>query len=422
MTESWIQIGADLTSLSRRDPYQGTMPSRPVHPSKAARVATPRGRDSGPDGPREFSTRAVYAIFACWTLFAVFVYSHFSQLGDANSYLSGAYDDTGQARTYFITLLATRLMALVHSDLVAHLVYSMFAASGVAYMVRQARVHGPYRWALLAILLCPNFGVWASVIGREALFIGLLGFFMGAVIGYFTERGIGRLLLALACVAGMIFIRSPYGIGTALFLLMFLIYLWGPRTQLSVGVQFLGFAAVAGFVLFLAWPMIDDYIAGDVLPKAKTFFTINSDTTRLWMNLTTTPQLFRGLWWMLPMALVGPTPAEVAARPLMLPFFLSGMMVLCVLLFSLYVAWRKSPPGLLRKILVLGWMPSLALILVSYVPFGVYNPGSGIRYESCFLLFLILPSMFISAVTAEEPEAPLVDVIPRGEEWRVLVH
>jgi hypothetical protein len=30
--------------------------------------------------------------------------------------------------------------------------------------------------------------------------------------------------------------------------------------------------------------------------------------------------------------------------------------------------------------------------------------------------------MFISAATAEEPEAPLVDVIPRGEEWRVLVH
>lgn len=375
-----------------------------------------------PAQPRTFSTAAVYAIFVAWTLFSVFVYSHFSQLGDANSYLSGAYEETGEARTYFVTLLATRLMALVHVDLIAHLVYSLFAASGVAYMVKQAKVHDRYRWPLLAILLCPNFGVWASVIGREALFIGMLGFFMGAVVGYFTDRGLHRVLLALACVAGMIFIRAPYGIGTGLFLMMFLLYMWGPRTQLSVGVQFLGFAAVAAFVLYLAWPSIDDYIAGEVLPKAKTFFTINSDTTRLWMNLTTTPQLFRTLWWTLPMALVGPTPGEVAARPLMLPFFLSGLMVLCVLLFSLHVAWRRSPPGLLRKILVLGWMPALGLILVSYVPFGVYNPGSGIRYESCFLLFLILPSMFISAVTAEEPEAPSIGVIARGEEWRVLVH
>lgn len=415
-TESSIQAAADLTSLSRRDPYQGTMQAR--HPRR--QHATPDAREEA--RPRTFSTAAVYAIFVGWTLFSVFVYSHFSQLGDANSYLTGAYEETGEARTYFVTLLATRLMALVHVDLIAHLVYSLFAASGVAYMVRQAKVHDGYRWALLAILLCPNFGVWASVIGREALFIGMLGFFMGAVVGYYTDRGLLRMLLAVACVGGMVFIRAPYGMGAGLFLLMFLVYMWGPRTQLSVGVQLLGFAAVAAFVLYLAWPAIDDYIAGDVLPKAKTFFTINSDTTRLWMNLTTTPQLFRTLWWTLPMALVGPTPAEVAARPLMLPFFLSGLMVLCVLVFSLHAAWRQSPPGLLRKILVLGWMPAMLLILVSYVPFGVYNPGSGIRYESCFLLFLILPSMFISAVTAEEPEAPSISVIPRGEEWRVLVH
>lgn len=410
--ESSIQAGPDLTSLSRRGAYQGTMPPRAARRKSEPETTQLRG----------VSTHAVYAIFICWTLFSVFVYSHFSQLGDANSYLTGAYDDTREARTYFITLMATRLMALVHVDLIAHLVYSLFAATGVAYMVKQARVHDRYRWVLLAILLCPNFGVWASVIGREALFIGMLGFFMGAVIGYFLERGLLRLLLAVACVAGMVFIRTPYGIGTGLFLMMFLLYMWGPRTQLSVGVQFLGFAAVAAFVLYLAWPMLDDYIAGDVLPKAKTFFTVNSDTTRLWMNLTTTEQLFRTLWWTLPMALVGPTPHEVVSRPLMLPFFLSGMVVLLVLLYSLHAAWRQSPPGLVRKILVLGWMPAMLLILVSYVPFGVYNPGSGIRYESCFLLFMILPSMFISAITAEEPEAPLIGVIPRGEEWRVLVH
>ena len=49
--------------------------------------------------PRTFRTATVYAIFVGWTLFSVFVYSHFSQLGDANSYLSGAYEETGEART-----------------------------------------------------------------------------------------------------------------------------------------------------------------------------------------------------------------------------------------------------------------------------------------------------------------------------------
>lgn len=388
-------------------------------------MPTPReARKKNPDEaapPRSFGVPATYAIFVCWTLFSVFVYSRYSQLGDANSYLTGAYDETGAARTYVITLIATRLIALVHSDLIAHLVYSLFAASGVAYLVTQAKVHGRYRWPLLAILLLPNFGVWASVIGREALFIGLLGFFMGAVIGYFTERGLQRLLLAVVCAAGMIFIRAPFGAGTAIFLLMFLVYLWGPRTQLSLGVQFLGFLAAAAFALYLLWPMIDDYIANDVLPKAKTFFTVNSDTTRLWMNLDSTGKLFKTLWWTLPLALIGPTPGEVLARPVMLPFFLSGLVVIGVLLFSMQVALRQSPPGVLRKILVLGWLPAVALMLISYVPFGVYNPGSGIRYESCFLLFLILPSMFLSAITAEQPEPLAMSSIPRGEEWRALV-
>jgi hypothetical protein len=361
--------------------------------------------------PRRLGVLGTYAIFVCWTLFSVFIYSRFSQLGDAKSYLTGAYDETGDARTRVITLIATRLIGLVHVDLLAHLTYSLFAASGVAYLVSQARVHGRYRWPLLAILLLPNFGVWASVIGRESLFIGLLGFFMGSVVGYFVDRGLQRVLLALVCVAGMTFIRAPFGMAAGLFLVMFLLYTWGPRVPLSAGVQALAFAAISTLVLIWIWPKIDDYIAYDVLPKAKTFFTIYSDTTRLWINLDTTSQYFRSLWWTLPLALVGPTPHEVMARPVMLPFFVSGVTVMLVLLFSIRVAVLKSR-GVVRKILVLGWLPAMAVMLLSYVPFGIYNPGSGIRYASCFLLFLVLPSMFLSAVTAEEHERLRV-VLPR---------
>jgi hypothetical protein len=56
---------------------------------------------------------------------------------------------------------------------------------------------------------------------------------------------------------------------------------------------------------------------------------------------------------------------------------------------------------------VLGWLPAMMVTLISYVPFGVYNAGSGIRYASCFLLFLVFPWMLRSALaaTAEQPAA-----------------
>jgi hypothetical protein len=57
-----------------------------------------------------------------------------------------------------------------------------------------------------------------------------------------------------------------------------------------------------------------------------------------------------------------------------------------------------------RKVLVLGWFPAMMLILIAYVPFGIYNSGSAIRYASCFLPFIVMPSLLLSVVSAEEAD------------------
>lgn len=343
-----------------------------------------------------------YLIFLGWTLFSVYLYSKYSTLGDSRTYLAGAYDeDTHAARTVVITRIAEAVFTLVRTELLAHLVFSMFAATGVVYLIRQARLHGHYRWPVLAVLLIPNFGVWSSVIGRESLFVGLSALFMGAVLAYCRRPAFRYVLVSLLCIGGMTFIRSPYGIGMALFLLMFLIYRSGPRLRLSMGVQAIFFLAIAALVLMVVWPYIDRYITDEVLPKARGYFTVKSETTRTWVNIATARELLGSLWWSLPLALVGPTPAEVMARPLMLPFFLSGLVVLGSLLYALGVAIR-APAGRDRKILMLGWLPAMIVILIAYVPFGVYNSGSAIRYASCFLLFLTFPSLLLSATAADK--------------------
>ena len=370
-------------------------------------------REHDAAGQRLLGKASVYAIFACWTLFAVFVYSRYSQLGDARSYLTGAYDDDSQARTWLVMQVATGVISLVHSDVLAHLVFSLFAASGVAYLVGQARVHGRYRWPVLALLLVPGFGVWASVVGRESLYVGLLGFFLGAVIGNYRARSLLRFLLAAASVAGMIFIRAPFGLAMLLFFLMSMLLARGPRVGLSLGVQFVLLAVLGAIALAMAWPGFDAYVQGEVLPKARSYFTIYSSTTRMWIDIGSTGDLFSNLWWMLPLSIVGPTPGEVLARPMLLPFLLSGLVVLSLLLLNVWQALRM-PRGLARKVAILAWLPALAVTLVAYVPFGIYNPGSGIRYASCFLLFFLFPSMLRSALAAEAA----VQAMPRPMQRR----
>lgn len=351
----------------------------------------------------------VYTIFFLWTLFSLYLYTRFSTLGDSQAYLTGYYEDDGtrSARTLAITMLAETVFAVVRLKLFAHLVFSAFAATGVWYLIKQARLHGGYRWPILAILLTPNFGVWASAVGRESIFVGLLGFFIGATLLYYRRPTVHQALLALTCVGGMIFIRGPYGLGIALFFMMFLIYRSGPRTGLTTGVQALLFSAICLLALSFLWSYLDTYISVDVLPRAERYFSIRAEATRTWVEMNSTADLFLSLWWSLPLALVGPTPAEVMARPLMLPFFLSGLVVLCSLLYSIGVAFN-APPGRVRKILLLGWLPAIILILIAYVPFGIYNPGSAIRYASCFLLFIVFPSMLISSIAAVTPERKVV--------------
>lgn len=362
-------------------------------------IATPQVRDGAQvrHGPRWWQ---IYLIFCGWTIFSVFVFSKFSTLGDSQSYLTGAYDDSADARTVVIGYIAETVSMVVGSRLLAQLVFSLFAATGVIYMARHARLHGKYRWPLLAILLVPNFGVWASVVGRESLFIGVLGFFLGAVLSYYRKPRLRMVLFAIGCVAAMTFIRAPYGLGTALFLLMFLLYRSGPRIGASTGVHVLFFMLVGLFVLMCTWPYMDAYITGEVLPKAESYFTVYSDTTRLWVDMDTTVELLTSLWWSVPLALIGPTPAEVIERPLMLPFFLSGMLVFGSFVYSAWLAFGAQR-GMARKILLLGWLPAAVLILIAYVPFGIYNPGSAIRYASCFLLFLVFPPLLLSTMSAE---------------------
>lgn len=342
----------------------------------------------------------VCAVFVTWTIFSVYVYSRYSQLGDAQAYLTAGYGDTSQGRTLLITRIAAGLRSILGADLPVHLVFSLFAAGGVCYLVAQGDIRGRYRWPLLAVLLNPNFGVWASVTGRESLFAGLLAFFIGAVLGHHRHGGFARFLLALLCVAGMVYIRAPFGAGIAMFFLVYLVYVWGPRLRLSVGVQAIFLLLLVVPTLLFAWPAIDAYIANEILPVARSYFTIASATTRTWIDLRTTGELLSGLWWMLPLSLVGPTPAEVFARPVMLPFFAAGLVVLGLLAHSIHVSLFKAPRGPVRGILLLGWLPAMAVILVAYVPFGIYNPGSGIRYASCFLLFLAFPSLLLSAAAS----------------------
>jgi amino acid transporter len=156
-------------------------------------------------------------------------------------------------------------------------------------------------------------------------------------------------------------------------------------------------AMVVATVALVAGNVLVDAFESTVLPKAKSYFTIHSSTTRTWVQLDTIGDYLSQFWWMLPTALIGPTLHEVIHRPIMLLTWLAGLAVVAAMANALLVALRAREP-FERKLLLLSWLPAVAALAFAYVPFGIYNPGSGIRYASSFLPFVLYPRLLQQAL------------------------
>lgn len=336
----------------------------------------------------------VYALFTMWTLFAVFVYRRFSTLGDSHAYLTGGYVETGSHRTALLSTIASLVYRACHSELAVHLLFSSFAATGIACMltVQPTRLH----WSQGAILFNPNFGTWTASIGREAIFCGLLGLFLASLLHCVASQHDRsqkwHLPVMAACLGGMIYIREAFGVIFALFGCLQAVHMTPSRARLDWKLQALAMLVAGTFVLLLAGDPMVEILEHSVLPKAKSYFTIHSATTRTWIELETVGDYLGQFYWMLPTALIGPTLTEVVHRMVFLPIWIGGLMVVSAMANAVLIALQERSPNA-RKFLVLAWMPAVALLAFVYVPFGIYNPGSGIRYASSMLPFALFPRL-----------------------------
>ena len=90
--------------------------------------------------------------------------------------------------------------------------------------------------------------------------------------------------------------------------------------------------------------------------------------------------LYNSLWG-IPQGFIGPTLAESISKPIQLPVFLEGiayLFILCYLFAKLLkIAYASNK---LRVYILPYFLVTLVIIFVSY-PFGIFNPGSALRYK-----------------------------------------
>ena len=341
-----------------------------------------------------FCVRIVYLVFA------VYVYGSVSQLGDTGRYLNGETSTWGQGNysTSIMDWLGGFAASLTGgSALLSNFPFMLLSFFCVRWAVETLRLRQRMNRQLLFILLAlPNFCIWTSVCSKECM-----GLCFSAILGVLCVhflQGDFRLHQRDLLGAGLCLIFKPQYLP---FILQGLAFIWlADKLALTgKGQMLLGafFIILNIGILYFIQPLVDDLS----LMMYAHFDLANAESTRDNIFLHA-GDFYRQAPYGMFLSFFGPTLSEMIQKPTHL---IAGMESLLIVFLMLFMAKRS-----LKRLCFLGRLEpryffSIFLIITGicfiHYPFGIFNPGSAIRYRTnfIFLFILILSELYIHDTT-----------------------
>lgn len=342
----------------------------------------------------------LFCLKLLFTILAVFVFARFSPLIDADFYLSGYYVSGVALRTRIIQCVVLTLSNIGPAVFV-HWVFGVLSLSGVLYYYWR----GGVRWQICIPLLLPSALIWTSVIGKEAIFYG--AFTLALVIwARFVFRKCDFIDYAFLVVGVTIclLLRLHYALAICwLFVSALLIEKANKNAWIWLCLLALFGSAI---LLAFAWDPLLHRAFGGIEPTSRAsrfvLFGIEPgtgagfDTYKSFVPLG----VFLGI--------IGPLPAEVYSRPILMPFLLEGVLILLFPAVVYLYASNQSFDGKKRfqAVFWLCLVPAILLLMVLHAPFGVLNPGSATRWRVNFeAIFHIAPLLLLYGFLDSEKHA-----------------
>ncbi|MCT7975684.1 hypothetical protein [Laspinema olomoucense] len=338
------------------------------------------------------------------TLFAVFIYSRFTSLGDSERYLSAELDFSVKALTNrtHLTELFFALQTQIFPDIIASLIPSVILGYVIYYVFFMQYKYLEKKIFWTCILL-PHFVVWSSAAGKEVIAITAFMLVVKSCvdIALYNRPKPAQTLIGL--LVGLL-MRPHYFI--PYFFLLISTYLshnikMGKFAKLSLGLWlvslggFLGLCAVVLTGTYKYWIDFLDYVM--YMSKAY-FLAFDAGSNRWDISWSALPDFFKNLWWGMPASIIGPTIAESLKRPIFLPILMEGLLSFYLIFYLLLRLLKLSKKeAQYRAIIIFCFVPALILAFTIHYPFGLFNPGSAVRYkQSLTPLFYFYPLLLIA--------------------------
>lgn len=325
-------------------------------------------------------------------LFTIFVYARLTTLGDTARYLTGhggLSTDWLLNSTAMMDFFGRYLGSLgFHNMFMSNLPCMICSVFVIRWAIEKTKLRENMPSLLLMAILClPNFCIWTTVYSKE--FIGLV---ISAIFGVLFVRffnGDFTLKLRDYMAIYLCLLFKPQYLP---FIFQGLFYIYVCKRWVR-SVNSMGILAIVVVVINIGVIMALTPLINKLSLMMYAHFDFGGTSTR--MNIFVKDgDFFRYMPYGMAIAFWGPTIDEIMKSPLMIMAALESCIMCCLLI------WMSS--GILRQLFTKGRISpihffstlftTIGILLVHY-PFGIFNPGSAIRYRTNFLfLFIIILS------------------------------
>jgi len=333
-----------------------------------------------------FLTKIIYMFIA------LFVVSQFTSLGDSGRYLNAKpfYFVWSSSSSDLMDFLGGTFSYLF-GKIFANIPFILISFYGVYYPIKKLKLEKKQLILVLTLLSFPSFGIWTSIVSKEAFAV----FYMGLILGYLIDLIKGNL-------------RKDY---LFLFVGLFLCWIFKPQylAGILVTIVFIYLHNILrlkqeqnllSFILMIIGSLIFLYIfrneINNLAFEIPRHFSMDSESTRpndIWIYKN-------DIFWKAPYGMIvsffGPTIDEASSKLIHLIVFIESLIIMIIFLFAVINLLLISLATGKFNIYYFGiFFIILNWILFVHYPMGILNPGSAVRYRQGFYSFLVILFYFL---------------------------
>lgn len=329
----------------------------------------------------------IFLIKFIYIIFAVFVYTKLSSLGDTYRYLN--------SKLYFPNLNSTALMdfsgyfANKLPLVLKHFPLMILSFIGIKYLLgvlQKYHLCNTSRDRLFFFLLfcMPSIGIWSSIHSKEAVGVFFMSIITAFIIKVNIKKRIFPNLIEIFALTLCYIFKPHYLISIFSTYLFILISRQFKLSNILQTCIFL-FAIITQLLILYSF---QDKIDNLAFQMHTHFDSPTANSTR--DNIFFEPgDFFKNSSYGMLIAFLGPTFEEASRSPAKLLAFLESLIYIVSIYFYSLLSFKNIIKGKFNIFSFSVLFLAFFWILFVHYPFGVFNPGSAIRYRSNFLPFFI---------------------------------